>query len=37
MRCLSKKKKLSYDNKILIKNPSNIEIKVPDMEWKTTG
>ena len=22
---------------IAIKNPLNIEIKVPDMEWKTTG
>ena len=28
--------KTNYNNKI-IKNPSNIEIKVPDMEWKKTG
>ena len=26
----------NYNNKIL-KNPSSIEIKVQDIEWKTTG
>ena len=33
MRCLSKK---NYNNK-KIKKPSNIGIKVPDLEWETTG
>ena len=27
----------NYNNQIIQKNPSSIEIKVPDMEWKTTG
>ena len=32
--CLSKK---NYDNKSINKKPSNIGIKVPDVEWQTTG
>lgn len=34
MGCLSKK---NYDNKNINKKPSNIGIKVPDVEWQTTG
>lgn len=33
MSCLSK----NYDNKNINKKPSNIGIKVPDVEWQTTG
>ena len=34
MSCLSKK---NYANKKINKKPSNIGIKVPDVEWQTTG
>ena len=34
MSCLSRK---NYVNKNINKKPSNIGIKVPDVEWQTTG